>query len=55
MEFCDMQCKYAAWPKDDSVDGAGSCRTFQALYCNKKEQLVYKNHPCPEKVQRKDG
>ena len=37
MEFCDMQCKHATWPKDDAVDGSGSCRTFQALYCKKKE------------------
>jgi hypothetical protein len=55
MEFCDMQCKYAQWPKDDAVDGSGSCRTFQALYCSKKKQLVHKNYPCPEKVRRKDG
>ena len=51
MEFCDMQCKYSDWPKDDALDGSGSCRTFQALYCKKRGQLVHKNLPCPDKVQ----
>ncbi|HED00220.1 MAG TPA: hypothetical protein ENN18_07545 [Proteobacteria bacterium] len=52
MKFCDMQCKYASWPKDEAVDGAASCRTFQAIYCEKKGRLVHKNLPCPEKIQR---
>ena len=54
MKFCDMQCEHAEWPKEEAVDGSGSCRTFQALYCKKKDQLVHKNLPCPEKAQRKD-
>ncbi len=55
MEFCDMQCKFADWPEDDAVDGSGSCRTFQALYCKKRGRLVYKNQPCLDKMERKDG
>jgi hypothetical protein len=49
MEFCDLKCRYAEWPKEEAVDGSGSCQTFQALYCNKKIQLVHKNAPCQEK------
>jgi len=48
MEFCDLKCRYAEWPKKEAVDGSGSCHTFQALYCNKKLQLVHKNAPCQE-------
>ncbi len=46
-----MRCAHASWPEEGSVDGSGSCRTFQALYCKKKEQLVYKNHPCLDKIE----
>ena len=49
MQFCDMKCRYASWPKDGAVDGSGSCRTFQAVFCEKKDRLVHKNAPCPEK------
>lgn len=46
MNFCDLTCKYAEFPKKIAVDGSGTCRTFQALYCKKKKRLVYKNAPC---------
>jgi len=49
MQFCDLECKYAEFPKDDAVDGSRSCRTFIALYCRKKKFLVHKNAPCKEK------
>ncbi|RJR38528.1 MAG: hypothetical protein C4576_22200 [Desulfobacteraceae bacterium] len=49
MEFCDLKCRYADWPKDDALDGSGSCRTFQALFCLKKKRTVHKNAPCAEK------
>ena len=49
MKFCDLNCKYASWPKDEAVDGSGSCRTFQAIYCQKEDRLVQKNAPCPDK------
>jgi len=47
--FCDLLCKYAATPKEEGLDGSGSCRTFIALYCSKKKSLVHKNMPCSEK------
>ncbi|MFH1480067.1 MAG: hypothetical protein ABIG67_02265 [Pseudomonadota bacterium] len=49
MEFCDLRCRYASWPKREAYDGSGSCRTFQAVFCQKKERLVHKNVPCLEK------
>lgn len=53
MEFCDMKCRYARFPEEAAVDGAGSCRTFAAVYCEKKKAYVHKNMPCGEKVPRK--
>jgi hypothetical protein len=35
-----------------AVDGAGSCRTFQAVFCEKKKRLVHKNAPCSEKKKK---
>jgi len=52
MNFCDMTCKYAEWPADDALDGSASCRTFQAIYCRKKEKVVHKNGPCMDKEKR---
>jgi hypothetical protein len=52
MDFCDMTCRHASWPKEGALDGSGSCRTFQALYCGKKKRLVQKNAPCREKENR---
>jgi hypothetical protein len=49
MEFCDLECKYARFPKSDAVDGSRSCRTFIAL------QLVHKNLPCKDKVTKKNS
>ena len=54
IDFCDLLCKYASVPEDDSLDGAGSCMTFNALYCSKKKRLVYKNQPCDKKAEDKD-
>lgn len=48
-DFCDLDCKYASFPKSDAVDGSRSCRTFIALFCEKKKGLVHKNLPCAEK------
>ena len=47
--FCDLTCRYAEMPKDGSVDGSGSCRTFVALYCTRGKALVHKNLPCSRK------
>ena len=46
MRWCDLSCPQAGFPKDEAVDGAGSCRTFAALYCAKLDRLVAKNAPC---------
>jgi hypothetical protein len=54
MDFCDLNCVHAEWPEDESLDGSGSCRTFQAIYCKKKKRHVHKNMPCPEKSKPKD-
>jgi len=47
--FCDLLCKYAETPKEEGIDGSGSCHTFIALYCTKKKSLVHKNMPCKDK------
>jgi hypothetical protein len=49
MEFCDLDCQYATFPKSDAIDGSRSCRTFVALYCALKKKLVHKNLPCKDK------
>ena len=46
IKFCDLRCEYAAFPSQDHLDGANSCRTFAALWCRKLEQVVAKNAPC---------
>jgi hypothetical protein len=50
MEYCDLVCRYARFPREEAVDGAGSCRTFSALFCEKKKTYVHKNMPCPHKA-----
>ena len=52
MDFCDLNCQYATWPEDETLDGSGSCRTFQAIYCTIKKRHVHKNMPCHEKQKR---
>lgn len=47
MKWCDLTCEFASFPKAQGVDGAGSCRTFAALYCARLERLVHKNGRCP--------
>ena len=37
--FCDLLCKYAETPKEEGIDGSGSCHTFIALYCTKRNLL----------------
>jgi hypothetical protein len=46
MRWCDLSCSEASFPRQEAVDGAGSCRTFAALYCARLERLVAKNAPC---------
>jgi hypothetical protein len=52
MDYCDLRCKYAQWPQNEALDGSGTCRTFQALFCEKKQRTVHKNAPCVEKESR---
>jgi hypothetical protein len=54
VKFCDLKCRYAKWPKAEALDGSGSCRTFQAISCDKKGRLVHKNAPCPDKENRSE-
>ncbi|MGA3173138.1 MAG: hypothetical protein ABSE25_01780 [Syntrophorhabdales bacterium] len=51
-DFCDLACAYAELPKEEGIDGSGSCMTFVALFCRRKNALVHKNHPCSKKVPR---
>jgi hypothetical protein len=46
MKFCDLRCEHARFPDEEAVDGAGSCRTFAAIYCGLLKRLVHKNAPC---------
>ena len=46
MRWCDLSCPEAEFPRQEAVDGAGSCRTFSALYCRRLKRLVPKNAPC---------
>ena len=46
IKFCDIRCQHASFPKDAAIDGAGSCRTFAALWCDILKEYVAKNSPC---------
>lgn len=46
IKFCDMRCEHAKFPKEEGVDGSGTCRTFLALWCNQLDKYVTKNAPC---------
>jgi hypothetical protein len=54
MRFCDLKCPHASFPKEESVDGAGSCRAFVALYCDKLGHLVPKNGRCQVRQEQPD-
>lgn len=45
--FCDYRCPHASFPGDADIDGAGSCRTFSAVWCEKLKSYVTRNAPCP--------
>lgn len=45
VKFCTMECEYARWPKKN-VDGARSCRTFNAIWCEALGQHTTRNAPC---------
>jgi len=46
IKWCDMRCEDADFAKTDALDGSGSCRTFQSLWCGKLGKHVTKNSPC---------
>ena len=46
IRFCTPQCKHASFPKDRDIDGAKSCRTFSALWCDILKEYVTRNAPC---------
>lgn len=45
LKFCTMACEHADWPREN-VDGAKSCRTFSAVWCNALKQHTTRNAPC---------
>ena len=53
MKWCDFTCEHASFPKEAAVDGAGSCGTFSAVYCEKLNKLVHKNILCPLEREKK--
>jgi hypothetical protein len=44
--WCDLRCPHAGFPREDALDGSGSCRTFAALHCAHLDEIVTKNAPC---------
>ena len=54
MKWCDLDCEFAGFPENENLDGAGSCRTFIALYCKKLNQIVSKNAPCKAPEEKKE-
>lgn len=52
-EWCDMECPDAAFPKDEALDGSGSCRTFLAVYCEKHNEINMRNSPCIDVKQQR--
>ncbi|OGW34173.1 MAG: hypothetical protein A2010_11525 [Nitrospirae bacterium GWD2_57_9] len=49
LNFCDLDCIYARFPKSDAVDGSRSCRTFVALQCRLKKSWCIRTCPVPRK------
>ena len=45
MDYCDLDCKFASFPKSEAIDGSGSCRTFIALYCSKRKSQSTRTFP----------
>ncbi len=54
IDFCDLYCRYAEFPKEEAIDGSGSCQTFIGLYCTLKKLLVAKNKICDSKKYREE-
>ncbi len=43
--WCSLACEHAELPREN-VDGAKSCHTFNALWCNLLKEHVTRNSPC---------
>ena len=54
MQFCDLKCVYASAPKEE-MDGARSCMTFTAIWCERFDRHVMKSQPCSERKERRFG
>ena len=52
MQYCDLKCVYALAPKEE-MDGARSCMTFTAIWCELFDRHVMKSQPCNEKIERR--
>jgi hypothetical protein len=50
MKFCDLKCVHASAPKDE-MDGARSCMTFTALWCDLYDIHVMKSQRCLKEVE----
>jgi hypothetical protein len=46
IKFCDLRCPQAEFPKEEGIDGSGTCRTFLAIWCKQLQKYVTKNAPC---------
>ena len=44
-KFCSFDCKHAK--AETATSAAGSCMTFNAVYCKKLKRRISKGMPCP--------
>jgi hypothetical protein len=51
MHFCDLKCRHARIPRGE-MDGAGSCMTFTAIYCDLHNRHVMKAQPCTDREEK---
>lgn len=45
IRFCSFDCKEAK--AETATSAAGSCMTFNAVYCKKLKRRISKGMPCP--------
>ena len=51
MTFCDFKCVYAATAREE-MDGARSCMTFTAIWCDLYKRHVMKSQRCTDRKER---
>lgn len=49
LKWCDFRCEHSDFAKEEALDGSRSCRTFQAVWCEKLKKHVLKNSMCTVK------